>query len=211
MILPYRQDDLIEKLLAVNPDMIVIMHAGSPVDMSRWAAKAKTIVWSYYSGCEGGHALADVLLGDVNPSGHLPETFAWKLEDYSSHSIGEFPGTGEKVRYLEGSSVGYRHFDSTDTEPLFAFGHGLSYTEFALSDLKINGTEISLTAENTGGRKGKAVVQLYAGNKLSSFKKIPLEAGEKQQLQFTAPAGNYEVKIGFSSRDIRLKGKINNE
>jgi beta-glucosidase len=211
MTLPYRQDDLIEKLLAVNPNMIIVMHAGSPVDMSKWINHAKAVVWSFYAGCEGGHALADVLLGNINPSGHLPETFAIKLEDYSSHSIGEFPGDKEKVRYSEGSNVGYRHFDNAGIEPLFPFGHGLSYTEFKLSELAIDGLNISCMIENTGGRSGKAVVQLYAGIKLHAFEKIPLEAGEKKQVQFTAPAGNCEVKIGLSSRDIRLKGTITDE
>ncbi|MDR2557919.1 MAG: glycoside hydrolase family 3 C-terminal domain-containing protein [Oscillospiraceae bacterium] len=210
MTLPYRQDDLIEELLAVNPNMIIIMHAGSPVDMSRWASKAKAIVWSYYAGCEGGHALADVLLGNVNPSGHLPETFAVKLNDYSSHSIGEFPGGEDgKVRYSEGNKVGYRHFDTANTEPLFPFGHGLSYTQFALSELSVNGAEIECAVENIGAIPGKAVVQLYAENGLYAFKKIPLNAGEKKQVQFTFEMPEKQkFRIGFSSRDIRLTGEI---
>jgi beta-glucosidase len=211
MTLPYRQDELIEELLAVNPGMIIVMFAGSPVDMSRWEDKAKAIMWCYYAGCEGGHAIADVLLGNVNPSGHLPETLAKRLEDYAAHSIGEFPGTRDKVRYLEGNKVGYRHFDTADIEPLFPFGHGLSYTTFALSELIIDGLKISCVIENTGSRAGKTVVQLYAGINLSAFEKISLDAGEKKQLSFTAPAGNYEVRIGLSSRDIRLKGMISSE
>jgi beta-glucosidase len=211
MKLPYRQDDLIERLLAVNPNIIIVINAGSPVDMSRWAERAKAIVWSFYAGTEGGHALADVLLGDINPSGHLPETFAVKLEDYPSHSIGEFPGSSEKVRYTEGSNVGYRHFDKAGIEPLFPFGHGLSYTEFELFGLEVSGLNVSCMIKNIGGRSGKAVVQLYAGSGLCAFKKVPLEAGEEQQLSFTVPAGNYKVRIGLSSRDIRLKGTINHE
>ncbi|MCL2697320.1 MAG: glycoside hydrolase family 3 C-terminal domain-containing protein [Oscillospiraceae bacterium] len=232
MILPYRQDELIERLLAVNPNMIIVMHAGSPVDMSRWANRAKAIMWSYYAGCEGGHALADVLLGGLNPSGHLPETFAVKLTDYAAHSIGEFPGGEDgKVRYLEGDKVGYRHFDAADIEPLFPFGHGLSYTQFELSEFKVYkydifGSHISCKVENIGNCDGKVTVQLYVGENLRVFKKITLSYGKQETLKFTltpahfahhdgekwvAPLGKHEIRIGFSSRDIRLKGTVNYE
>jgi len=212
MKLPYNQDELIESILAVNPNTIIVMVAGSPVDMTRWIEKASAVVWCWYAGCEGGHALADVLLGNINPSGHLPETFARKLEDYAAHGIGEFPGKDGKVHYLEGSMVGYRHFDTANIEPLFPFGHGLSYTTFALSDLSIDGLNVSCVVENTGGRAGKTTVQLYAGINLRAFKKIALEAGEKKTLCFALnTAENCEIRLGLSSRDIRLKGTLKHE
>jgi beta-glucosidase len=214
MNLPYRQDELIEELIAVNPDIIIVMVAGSPVDMSRWADRAKAIVWCWYAGCEGGHALADILLGKINPSGRLPETFAKKLTDYSSHSIGEYPGSGNNddygtVRYLEGNKVGYRHFDTAGIEPLFPFGHGLSYTEFELSGLSIDGVNVECVVENTGSRAGKAVVQLYAGLSLRAFRKADLSPGSAAKLCFTlGDTDKGEIRIGFSSRDIRLTGEI---
>jgi beta-glucosidase len=212
MNLPYRQDELIGKLLDVNSNMVVVMIAGSPVDMSRWADRVKAIVWCWYAGCESGHALADVLLGNVNPSGHLPETFAKKLTDYAAHSIGEYPGKDGKVHYLEGNKVGYRHFDTAGIEPLFPFGHGLSYTEFALSELSVDGLNVQCTVENIGSRSGKTVVQLYVGINLRAFKKIELSPGEKKTLSFTLDkAESGEIRIGLSSRDIKLKGKITND
>lgn len=238
MKLPYQQDELINRLLDVNPNMRVVMCAGSPVDMSAWAARAKAIVWCWYAGCEGGHALADVLLGTVNPSGHLPETFAKTLEDYPSHSIGEFPGPGGVVQYKEGNMVGYRHFDTAGVEPLFPFGHGLSYTSFAVSRLEAGQTEdvwVRCRVENTGKCFGKAVIQLYVSpqpasvgrpaQELKAFKKVALEAGAYQDISFSlsrndfaffdeaanafafAP-GEYEIRLGFSSRDIQQVAKV---
>jgi beta-glucosidase len=200
MRLPYKQDELIEQLLGVNPNMIIVMIGGSAVDMSRWVGRAKTLVWAYYAGCESGHALADVLLGKINPSGKLPETFAVKLTDYAAHSIGEYPGSNNKVRYLEGNKVGYRHFDTAGIEPLFAFGHGLSYTAFELSDLKIDGSNVSCMIENTGTFKGKTVVQLYVNGGLYAFKKLELDIGEKQEICFNNVPENHKIRVGLSSR-----------
>ncbi len=199
MKLPYAQDQLIEEVLEANPNTIVIMISGSPVEMP-WIRKTKTLLWQWYAGMEGGTALAEVLFGKVNPSGRLPETFPKSHLDCPAHSIGEFPG-GKTVAYKEGIFVGYRHYDSRDVEVLFPFGYGLSYTEFAISDLhavlKMPGKEpqvcVSLKVTNVGKLDGKEVVQIYVGKEKSSierpkkvlaaFTKIELEAGGSSEIR----------------------------
>ncbi len=199
MKLPYAQDQLIEEVLEANPNTIVIMISGSPVEMP-WIRKTKTLLWQWYAGMEGGTALAEVLFGKVNPSGRLPETLPKSHLDCPAHSIGEFPG-GKTVAYKEGIFVGYRHYDSRDVEVLFPFGYGLSYTEFAISDLhavlKMPGKEpqvcVSLKVTNVGKLDGKEVVQIYVGKEKSSierpkkvlaaFTKIELEAGGSSEIR----------------------------
>ena len=135
MALPYGQDALIEALLDAAPNTILAFVAGSPVEMP-WAAKAKAIVWNWYAGCESGTALAEVLFGRVNPSGHLPETFPISLADEPAHAIGTF-GLKGHVDYAEDIYVGYRYFSTKGVPVLFPFGHGLSYTSFEYSDLTV--------------------------------------------------------------------------
>lgn len=169
MKLPYGQDRLIEELLTVRPDMIVVLVSGSPVEMP-WVKEAKTLVWGWYAGMEGGTALAEVLWGKENPSGKLPETFPVRLSDCPAHCIGEFPGENT-VDYKEGIFVGYRYFDTENVPVLFPFGYGLSYTEFTYSDLKITVEErgntpkvrVTFTVENTGKMAGKETAQVYVG------------------------------------------------
>ena len=182
MKLPYNQDEIINSLLEVNPNTVVVITAGSPVDMSSWVNNCKALVNVSYNGMEGGRALAEVLFGDVNPSGKLTVTIPKKLEDSPAHSIGEFPG-GEKVRYDEGIFVGYRYFVSNDVEPQFAFGHGLSYTEFKYEDIRVNvieekdeiNTEVSFNLTNIGDRKGAEIAQLYVKDVEASLKRPTLE------------------------------------
>lgn len=191
--IPYKQSEVINEILNVNPNTVVVMTTGSPIDMTGFKDKAKALILTSYNGMEGGTALADVIFGDVNPSGKLPVTYAEKLEDYSSHSIGEFPGEKE-VRYDEGVFVGYRHFATRGIKPQFAFGHGLSYTDFKYENLNVEVNEedlevtVSLDLTNLGEVKGKEVVQLYVNDEeatverpvveLRNFKKVSLEAGE---------------------------------
>lgn len=200
MKLPYGQDELIFELLRVNPNVIVVMISGSPVEMP-WADQVKALIWQYYSGMEGGTALAEALFGEINPSGRLAETFPVRSGDCSAHSIGEFPG-GKKVRYEEGIFVGYRHYNTRGIPVLFPFGHGLSYTEFSIHDLHAetetaDGTcnvRLTLSVTNTGSRAGKETVQIYVGKKDSSverparelraFEKVQLEPGETRKLEF---------------------------
>lgn len=202
MKLPYGQDSLICEVLKVNPNAVVVMAAGSPVDISAWADRAKAIVWFFYAGMEGGNALAQVLLGTVNPSGKLPVTLAKRLEDYGSHSLGEFPG-GEEVIYRDDIYVGYRYFDTYEKEPQFCFGHGLSYTRFIYSDMKVEKTgekegRVRLNVCNSGNRKGAEVVQLYVKDEVSTkerpekelkgFEKLELEPGETKSVEFLLDA-----------------------
>lgn len=225
MKLPYGQDAVIEKLLEVRPDTVIVMYAGSPVEMP-WLSKAKSVVWSYYAGMEGGTALANVLFGDVNPSGKLAETFI-KTTSQCPAAIEE-----DRVVYREGVMVGYRHYDKAGTDVNFCFGHGLSYTSFAYRDLTVNGGEVCLKVANTGAVAGKETVQLYISgaemHQLRHFEKIELAPGEEKKVQFALTdrdfsaydvekkafcvvPGEYEIQVGASSRDIRLTAKLKKE
>lgn len=136
MKLPYGQDELIDALLEINPNMILVMVAGSPVEMP-WLRKAKALVWCYYSGMETGNALADILLGKVNPSAKLPETFPVKYADTVTAKNGQF-GLEGKVVYEESVFIGYRYYERDKITPAFSFGHGLSYTQFSMENLQIS-------------------------------------------------------------------------
>lgn len=200
MNLPYDQDELINRVLDVNKNAVVVMLTGAPVDMSKWADKANAIVQTWYNGMEGGRALAEVIFGDVNPSGKLTVTFPKKLEDSPAHKIGEFPG-GETVNYTEGIFVGYRYFSTYDVEPLFCFGHGLSYTTFKYEDLKVSVSEdvndvyisVKFKLTNHGHIDGAEVVQVYIKDlkasverpkiELKEFDKVYLNAGESKEIE----------------------------
>jgi beta-glucosidase len=210
MKLPYGQDALIEEVLKINPKAVIVMLAGSPVQMSDWSSKAKAIVWNYYNGMEGGTALAEVLLGDVNPSAKLPETLPRELEDSPAHKLGEF-GTKETVAYKEDIFVGYRYYDSFDAEPEFCFGHGLSYTSFEYKNIVIEIQEedknvtvrIHVTIKNTGKREGAEILQVYVADKqasvqrpaheLKGFTKVFLQEGEERNVTITL----HEEAFGF--------------
>ncbi|MFH0952702.1 MAG: glycoside hydrolase family 3 C-terminal domain-containing protein [Verrucomicrobiota bacterium] len=239
--LPGKQNELIESVVKANKNTIVVVISGTPVNMSRWLDQVPAVVEMWYAGLEGGNAIANVLFGDVNPSGKLPMTFPKDLKDFPSQE--NYPGANGVVRYAEGIYVGYRYFDTKQVEPLFPFGHGLSYTQFGYSDLKIayrmdpQGPRLgaSLNLENTGTREGSEVVQLYVHDvkssldrplkELKAFKKVSLKPGEKKPvtfelgrsaLAFYDPArkgwvvepGAFEILVGSSSRDIRLKGTV---
>ena len=208
MKLPYNQDEIINSLLEVNPNTIVVITAGSPVDMSSWVDKSKALVNVSYNGMEGGRALAEVLFGDVNPSGKLTVTIPKKLEDSPAHSIGEFPGTAQ-VRYDEGIFVGYRYFSTYDVEPQFVFGHGLSYTEFRYNDIKVNLAEenekinatVKFKVTNIGEKEGAEVAQVYVNDVESSVKRpvIELKGFEKVRLM---PGESKEVTINLDKKSF---------
>ena len=203
MKLPYEQDQLIAEVLKVNKNVVVVLVSGSPVDMTMWIDQVPAIVQGWYAGSEAGNVFADVLFGNVNPSGKIPFTFPKKLEDSPAHKLGEYPGEDLVVNYNEGIFVGYRYFDSYDVEPQFAFGHGLSYTTFDFSDLSINketlmrssNLEVKLNIKNTGDRSGAEVVQLYIEDveasvdrpkkELKAYQKVFLESGEEKEVTFT--------------------------
>lgn len=219
MKLPYEQDLLISQLLDVKPDMVVVLTGGSAVEMGEWIDKCHTLVWGWYAGMEGGRALAEVLFGRVNPSGKLPETFYKKLSDCSAHCMGEFPG-GDTVNYKEGMFVGYRYNDTFQVEPQFPFGYGLSYTSFAYEKGAVeeeNGRWYArCTVTNSGTVSGGETVQVYLApahrkenqpvQELKGFGKVFLEPGETAEVRIEMEdfTGDCDVRIGSSSRDIRL-------
>jgi beta-glucosidase len=199
MRLPENQNQIIKALVEVNPNIVVVLNNGSPVEMP-WVEDVKGIVEAYLSGQAGGGAIADVLFGIVNPSGKLAETFPLKLEDNPSYH--NFPGGPNTVEYRESIYVGYRYYDKAAREVLFPFGYGLSYTSFAYEDLKISKKKIkpgeeldaSCTIRNTGKREGKETVQLYIGHsdlsgfypvrELKDFVKVSLKPGETKKVAF---------------------------
>ena len=204
--LPYGQDDVIQALAKVNRNLIVVNISGNAVAMP-WVKEVPAIVQDWYLGSEAGSALAAVLVGDVNPSGKLPFTFPVKLEDNAAYALGEYTGvrsdTVINIKYNESIFVGYRWADKQKkSKPLFAFGHGLSYTTFEygkpVADAKTMSVDgkltVKVTVKNTGSREGQEVVQLYIADKKSSllrplkelkgFKKIKLTPGESKEVSF---------------------------
>lgn len=197
--LPYNQSRLIEALADANKNLVVVNISGNAVEMP-WADKVPAIVHMGYAGSEAGNALSDVLLGKVNPSGHLPFSWMKRLEDYPAHKLGTYTKQKDvKEEYKEDIFVGYRYTDLKNSpKPLFAFGHGLSYTTFTLHDATLVKTDdgwlVSTQVTNTGHREGKSVVQLYVGDEkcsvkrpvkeLKHFEKCNLQPGETQVVQF---------------------------
>lgn len=239
--LPVGQDALIQAVAKANKNTIVVLNAGSPVSMGQWIDQVPGILVMWYGGQEGGHGIASVLFGDFTPSGKLPVTFPRKIEDTPAY--GHYPGENLHTEYAEGIYVGYRHYDRGNIEPLFPFGHGLSYTKFEYGELKVTPDKVgpgrlvrvSLTVRNSGSRAGAEVVQLYLHavapsvdrppQELKGFRRVMLAPGQTQAVSFSidqramsfyslkkqswvAEAGGFEVLVGASSRDIRLKGNF---
>ena len=208
LALPYNQDAVIEALVAANPRTVVVNVSGNAVAMP-WADKVPAILQAWFLGSESGNSLADVIFGHVNPSGKLPMTFPVRLDDVAAHAVGEYPGTKRAdsdivdIRYNEGVMVGYRWFDTKKIRPLFAFGHGLSYTTFGYGKLSADASKISpdgaltlsVDVTNTGSRAGAETVQLYISDtkasvkrpakELKNFAKIYLEPGQTKTVTFT--------------------------
>lgn len=200
MRMPACQNKLIDAVAAVNPNTVVVLHNGSPVEMP-WIGKVKAVLEVYLGGQAVGAATVKVLYGDVNPSGHLAETFPYKLSDNPSYLF--YGGEKDKTDYREGIFVGYRYYDRKEMDVLYPFGHGLSYTTFAYSDLELSAYEITdqdtltatVTVTNTGSRTGKTVVQLYVSDvestvirpvrELKGFEKVELAPGESKEVTFT--------------------------
>ena len=222
--LPYSQDAVIEALAAANPNLAVVGLTGNAYSMP-WLDKVPAVVQGWYIGSEAGNALADVIFGDVNPSGKLPMTFAVSLEDYAPHASGDvemYPGKDGIVTYKEGLGVGYRHTDTLSPSRVnFPFGYGLSYTDFRLGkpklakgDLAADGTlTLTVPVSNTGSREGAEVVQVYVHDKeasvarpekeLKGFSKVSLSPGETGNAVITLgreafafyDAANHEWKV----------------
>jgi len=196
--LPWGQDAVIEAVTEANPNTIVVLETGNPVAMP-WRDKVRAILEAWYPGQAGGQAIAEILTGTVNPSGRLPITFPVSLDQTPRPELpglGTAWGTRTTIRYDEGAEVGYRWFAKTGEKPLYAFGHGLSYTSFDYSDLEVSGGDTvtaTFTVTNTGQREGADVPQLYlteaAGDKhmrLLGFERVELQPGESRGVTVTA-------------------------
>jgi|YelNatPaOPRAMG01_1025707.scaffolds.fasta_scaffold00095_25 beta-glucosidase len=236
--LPEDQVKLIRAVTEANRHTVVVLNNATPVLMTGWIERVPAILEAWYPGQEGGRALAEILFGDVNPSGKLPLTFPKRWED--SPVYGTYPGVREYAEYAEGIFVGYRGFDARGVEPLFPFGHGLSYTSFRYSDLELTPLEagpgdtvrVRFSITNVGNRAGSEVAQLYVRDveasvprppkELKGFCRVSLLPGETARVTLALPIaelafydverrkwvvepGRFEVLVGASSRDIRLR------
>lgn len=194
--LPYGQDKVIAELAKANKNLVVVNISGNAVAMP-WVNEVPAIMQAWYLGTEAGNAIASILVGDANPSGKLPFTFPVKLEDNGAHKLGEYPGNGEET-YNEGIFVGYRWTEKEKIKPLFAFGHGLSYTTFSYGKVVADKKEMTVSdkisftvnIKNTGNREGSEIVQLYISDlkssvvrpvkELKGFQKVSLKPGEEK-------------------------------
>ena len=234
--IPQNQNKLIEEICKVNKNVIIVLSNGSPILMP-WKDKVKAIITGYLGGEAGAKAMINCILGKINPSGKLAETYPKKIED--TPCFENYPGTELTVEYKESIYVGYRFYDTTNIDVLFPFGYGLSYTTFTYSNLKINQKKdkiiVTFKIKNTGNFKGKEIAQLYISQEnpktfkskkeLKGFEKIELEAGEEKEISITLnndsfeyynpeikrwaiEEGTYKILIGKSSRNIELEDKI---
>jgi beta-glucosidase len=204
--LPGRQDDLVAAVLKANPNTVVVLQTGGPVEMP-WLTQAKAVLQAWYPGQEAGNSIADVLLGTAEPGGRLAQTFPARWQDNPTWSQDRevYPGLNGHVRYDEGLFVGYRHYDRQAISPLFAFGHGLSYTSFEMGGLTVSGPDaagnvtLSLRVTNTGARAGQTVVQAYVHPA-----KAPVDRPDRELKAFAklslAPGETTEVELDLSAR-----------
>jgi beta-glucosidase len=208
LALPNDQDELIEAVAAANPNTVVVLNSGGPVRMP-WLDRVRAVLLTWYPGQEGGWATVDLLTGKANPGGKLPMTFPVSMED-TPYGDPKHPersvGVDQKVIQSDGIFIGYRHFDRNNISPLFPFGHGLSYTDFAYSDLKIGRTEAGLdvefTVRNTGSRAGAEVPQIYVGppesgvpmppRSLAGFTRVELAPGKAERVRVHVPERQLE-------------------
>jgi len=216
--LPPAQDALIAAALAANMKTVVVITSGGAVDMTLWIAHTPALLESWYPGQEAGTALADILFGQVNPSGKLPVTFDRNLEDSAvAHSYYADPPENKKVRYSEGVFVGYRHYDKSGSKPAFPFGYGLSYTTFKYSNLSVTPQSadlsspvmVSFDVTNTGSREGAEVAEVYVGDtharvprpvkELKGFSKVMLKPDETRHVQVSLD------RRAFSYYDVEKK------
>jgi beta-glucosidase len=234
MDLPPHQIELLHAVADANPRLVVVLSNGSAVTMDPWHDRVDAIVEAWLPGQAGAGAVVDVLLGRVNPSGKVAETFPLALEDTPSYVT--WSGERGTVVYGEGVFIGYRWYDALRRAVRYPFGHGLSYTTFEYTDLAVtDDVRVSCTVTNTGARAGSEVVQLYVGDpdaavrrpvrELRGFEKVTLEPGDSTRVTFELSArdfaywdivagawrregGEFVLEVGASSRDIRLRTSI---
>ena len=218
LTLPPEQVRLIQAVSRANEKTIVVLHNGAQILMEDWLDGVNALLEAWYSGQECGNAIANIIFGDVNPSGRLPMTFMKRWEDHSA--FGNYPGENGKVRYQEGIFMGYRHFDKYHIEPLFPFGYGLSYTTFQISDIKLSASQMKMDDEitvnvlvkNTGDVAGAHVVQFYIQDvsssvdrpvkELKGFERVTLNPDETKTVQFSIK------KDALSYYDVQKKAWV---
>lgn len=244
---PFAMDEpfehLVREVTATQPNTIVVLIAGGNVDMQGWLGQTKALVHAFYPGQEGGRAIAEILFGEVNPSGKLPITLEKRLEDRSSFDSYHDSDGDHRVALTDGLLCGYRHVDARGIEPEFPFGFGLSYTTFAYENLTVSKDDLAASESvvvefdlvNTGSRTGAETAQLYVRDEHSSlprplkelkgFTKATLNPGERKRVkihldrrafelydparhEWTVEPGRFELLIGASSADIRLKASL---
>ena len=241
MRLPASMERMILSVAEANPSLVVVLQAGSAVDMSPWIERVGAVLFTWFAGQGAGTAMAEVLAGVTNPSGKTAESFPYAIED--TPAFPTYPGDGFVAPYTEGLFVGYRYYDTLDTDVLFPFGHGLSYTSFEYSELEVTPASgespfpvrVSCTVRNTGSREGKETVQLYVRDtesrverpvqELKGFEKVDLKSGARTTVTMELDerafsywstvmegwhweSGAFEIRVGASSRDVRLSGII---
>ncbi len=220
MNLPTEQDLMIETLAKTNKNLVVTVTAGSPIAMP-WLENVKAVLWGWYAGMEGGNVMGDILAGDIVPSGKMPFTLPYSYEDTPVARYGEY--RPDNCKYNEDILVGYRAFDYDNIEPMFAFGHGLSYAKFEYSDLWMNvdGENVTVTfgVKNVGDVKAKEIAQLYVGDpecsvkravkELRNFAKIELAPGEKKKVTLTLKPMDLSFFDEKTETFVVEKGKFN--
>ncbi|WP_405786084.1 glycoside hydrolase family 3 C-terminal domain-containing protein [Streptomyces sp. NBC_00138] len=233
------QNDMIAQVAAANPHTIVVLNNNSAINMP-WLNQVAGVFEAFYPGQQFGTAIAELIFGDVNPSGKLPVTFPKSLADVPANTAAQWPGTNGQVQYSEALNVGYRWYDAKNITPLFPFGFGLSYTSFSFSNLQVGALSggnatVQVTVTNTGSKAGTDVAQLYVGDpastgepvhQLRGYQRVTLNPGQAQTLTFTVSthdlaywntgsnnwttaAGNYQILLGDSSRNLPLTGTLN--
>jgi beta-glucosidase len=228
LALPGRQDELVRRVAAVNPRTIVVVNAGSPVELP-WADEVAAVLLVWFPGQEAGHALADVLLGAAEPAGRLPTT--WPVVAADCPVLSVTPEGGE-LHYDEGVFIGYRAWERSGTAPRYAFGHGLGYTSWEYEQLTVSGHQVTVTVRNAGRRPGREVIQFYAGPAvadpgrprrwLAGFAAVEAPAGEAATVTVALPerafqiwdngwqtvAGDYLIEAAHSLADVRLAAAL---
>ena len=208
--LPEFQDELIENLSKVNPRTIVEFFGGGNFDSHLWINQVAALIETFYPGQNGGQALAEILFGDVNPSGKLPVTFEKKISD--NPAFATFPPINTHpaaIPYSEGIFIGYRGYEHNHIEPLFPFGFGLSYTTFAYSDLKVappqlngnNHVNVSFTVTNTGNVAGAEIAELYVGQQNPPIVR-PIKELKGFQKVFLQPGASQKVSLELDQRSV---------
>ncbi len=232
--MPENQKDLLRALLATGKKVVVVLSCGSVVE-TEWLKGASAVLYAGLSGQAGADAVANILYGNVNPSGKLAETWAKRYEDFPTASEALFPGGRDNVEYREGLFVGYRYFATAGVKPRYPFGYGLSYTTFEYSEIKAEKDGVTFTVKNTGKCAGDEIAEVYVSKKdsrivrpaieLRGFARVSLQPGESKTVRIAfnertfayydaaekgwrTEAGAYEIKVGASSEDIRLTASV---